>query len=263
MKRYCCISDVHGQYKKMIAALDKARFDKEHDTLVVLGDSFDRGHWNREVLDFILDCPHRILIWGNHDRRLMEIAMGDPIDKYDKHNGTTISVIDFAHDYVDEENRGNLYVCANALEKNPKLWQYFRECHFAVEFPDMIMTHAWLPLWTLVGRQAPELFDDWRETDRQNWSYATWANTYGLLDSPYNVFPDKTIMVGHWWAWSIAEKYGAKRTCYTGTKDPQIDCSTFIYENKAIFIDGCSNYENGGCVNVYVYESDAVPTFIK
>ena len=110
---------------------------------------------------------------------------------------------------------------------------------------------------------APELFDDWRETDRKNWSYATWANTYDILDSPYNVFPEKTIMVGHWWAWSIAEKYGEIRTRDARIKDPLLDCSTYIHGNKAIFLDGCANYKNGGCVNVYVYESDAEPTFIK
>lgn len=261
--KYFCVSDIHGKFKKLIVALNNADFDKEKDTLVVVGDAFDRGADNREVLDFIMDCPHRILIWGNHDLRLMEIAMGDFIADYDIQNGTTQTVRDLAYDYVDKDCRGNVHICAQSLIKNTKLWKYFRECHYAVEFPDIIMTHAWLPVYTLVGEKHPRLFDDWRKTDRYTWSETTWGNTKNILKSPYNVFPEKTLLVGHWWAWDIAELYGEKRSPDSKRYNAQIDCSTFKLDNLAIFIDGCSNYTYGGCVNVYVYESDAEPIFIK
>ena len=48
-------------------------------------------------------------------------------------------------------------------------------------------------------------------------------------------------------------------------KNPIIDCSSYIRsfgDNppvNIIFIDGYSNYEKGGCVNTFVYESDAEP----
>ena len=48
-------------------------------------------------------------------------------------------------------------------------------------------------------------------------------------------------------------------------KDPIINCSSYTHSFgnnppvNIIFIDGCSNYEKGGCVNAFVYESDAEP----
>ena len=48
-------------------------------------------------------------------------------------------------------------------------------------------------------------------------------------------------------------------------KNPIINCGSYIHsfgDNppvNIIFIDGCSNYEKGGCVNTFVYESDAEP----
>ena len=72
--RYVFISDVHGQYDKMLEALKGVGFNKETDTLVNVGDPFDRGLQSKEVLDYLLSCSHRILIWGNHDARLYELT---------------------------------------------------------------------------------------------------------------------------------------------------------------------------------------------
>ena len=74
--KYFFMSDVHGEYSKMIAALNEAGFDKEKDVLVSLGDLFDRGSNSLEVLEYVMSCPNRILIWGNHDLRLKELMYG-------------------------------------------------------------------------------------------------------------------------------------------------------------------------------------------
>ena len=41
----------------------------------------------------------------------------------------------------------------------------------------------------------------------------------------------------------------------------KIDFSTFVYEDKLIAIDGCTNATDG-LVNVFVYENDAEPDYI-
>ena len=70
--RYVFVSDIHGNYDKLIDALEKAQFNILEDTLVNVGDSFDRGTQSLEVLDFLLELPQKILLWGNHDLYFFE-----------------------------------------------------------------------------------------------------------------------------------------------------------------------------------------------
>ena len=66
--KYYFVSDVHGEYDKMVAALNASGFDPQKDTIVSLGDAIDRGEKSREVVEYLLSCPNRILIMGNHDQ---------------------------------------------------------------------------------------------------------------------------------------------------------------------------------------------------
>ena len=85
----------------------------------------------------------------------------------------------------------------------------------------------------------------------------------------HGCYPDKNMIVGHWHAWRIAYMFGSPvvETDENGkiVKNPIINCSSYIHAFgnnptiNIIFIDGCSNYEKGGCVNAFVYESDAEP----
>ena len=70
--KYFFVSDIHGKLDKLLDALAAAGFSVQNDTIVSVGDAFDRGKQNAGVLKFLMGCPHRILIWGNHDRRLKE-----------------------------------------------------------------------------------------------------------------------------------------------------------------------------------------------
>ena len=95
--RYFFISDVHGNYEKMVAALEANHFNKEKDTLVSVGDPFDRGSKSKEVLEYIMSCPNRILLWGNHDRRLYLLlnCSGYSYNYYDYQNGVLETLISF------------------------------------------------------------------------------------------------------------------------------------------------------------------------
>ena len=52
--RYIFISDVHGQYDKLIKSLNDVGFDSKVDTIVSLGDPFDRGPHSYEILKFLM-----------------------------------------------------------------------------------------------------------------------------------------------------------------------------------------------------------------
>jgi fructose-1,6-bisphosphatase len=91
--RYFFVSDIHGEYKKLISALKQTGFNEATDTLVSVGDPFDRGPDNEKVLQFLLGLPNKILLWGNHDARLKILVDGtDDIAAYDFHNCTTDTI---------------------------------------------------------------------------------------------------------------------------------------------------------------------------
>ena len=75
--RAVVISDVHGEYDKMIAALDAVQFDKDKDILVSNGDLIDRGPKVMECIRYVLNCPHHLIILGNHEYMFLEMLL-DP-----------------------------------------------------------------------------------------------------------------------------------------------------------------------------------------
>ena len=261
--RYFFISDVHGQYDMMIDALRAAGFDKEKDTLVNLGDSFDRGPDSRKVLEFLMSCPNRILLWGNHDSRLYEVVYQiDCFNTYDKSNGMFETLTSF----MGSKNYTPFLFLRQLEEYQPAtaklLKQYFTELVYAAEWKDLIVTHAWLPLTddgTVRGVTCVANKFDWTE--------AIWSNTERILKwGDPNVFPDKDMIVGHWHAWRIAKLRGdtSRFTLGRDGNIKRVDTSTYVYHaprgTTVTFIDGMSNgAPYGASVNVIVREYDEAP----
>ncbi len=254
--RYFFIDDIHSEYDKMILALERAGFDKEKDTLVSLGDLFDRGTQTVEVLNYIMSLPNRVLIWGNHDLRLEELVklvkIEEEIEWFDVSNGTYHTILDL----VGDRNKliYNLKDTLKELKQSEiykTLTNYFNECVYAIEFKDLIGTHAWTPHKTVGALYFP--IDNWREeTTELQWYRTTWAHIENCITN--KIFPDKKLIVGHWWAWKIAKLYGERD--YEGiTKYESPD-------NKLIAIDGCSNSSTGD-VSIYIYETDEEPILYK
>ena len=96
-KRIFAVSDIHGHYTILKAALDEAGFNSEDDKhlLVVCGDLFDRGRENRKVYDFVRKLKNKVLVCGNHDERLLHIIQDKRINLCDIHNGTEDTVEEF------------------------------------------------------------------------------------------------------------------------------------------------------------------------
>lgn len=262
--RYVFISDVHGQYDLMINALKEVSFDAASDTLVTLGDMFDRGSQSKEVLEYIMSVPNRISILGNHEDRLKEVLLGRSPNFYDNKNGMRETFQSFC----GLPKRPSLYWVIQVFRTDSKfrklrqkLWDYLDSCVKAIEFTDLIATHAWLPFHIEYGSCEEDnryyLNKEWRTAN--NWHDAMWSNSQKLLLN--GCFPDKNMIVGHWHAWRIAELLGFNVTQKVGKK-LFIDCDRITCncgKNPPIeitFIDGCANYPNGGKVNAYVYENN-------
>jgi serine/threonine protein phosphatase 1 len=65
------ISDIHGEYQKFIALLDKIQL-KDTDTLYVLGDVLDRGTHPIKTLLKLMEMPNAVCLVGNHEVMALE-----------------------------------------------------------------------------------------------------------------------------------------------------------------------------------------------
>lgn len=231
--RYFLISDVHGQYGKMIKALDNAGFDPQKDTLVSLGDLFDRGAENLKVLEYVMKLPKKILILGNHDARLEALFNGAEVRSADSYNGTVRTIYELTGGRYS-------FSLSDKKTKNGKLLsKYFQTLVGAVEFSHYIAAHAWV-------------FGDYQDFlgNREYWIDTSWINTYGAWQSKMWPHNGKKIVVGHRHACKWREKNEPNYDPYEYPENHK------IYEDEHIVaIDGCSNYPIGR-VNVFIIEDD-------
>lgn len=256
--RYVFISDVHGCYDKMIEALARENFDMEKDTLVSLGDPFDRGTQSKEVLEFIMSCPHRIIVLGNHDWRLRQLIRKPALyTQYDVTNGIPATVRSFLE--VPDDEHIMMWEGLEKLSGHELLHQYFEEAVLYAEFEDFIAVHAWVP-FKEISRTYYEPFEDWREASKADWWEAVWAHTELCMLN--EIYPDKRLVVGHWHAWRLAQKFGLEQREEPGTVYGWINCDMWFNEH-IVAIDGCTNYPHGGKVNVLSYFSDKEPITLR
>lgn len=66
MRRFV-IGDIHARQNALKEVLEKCKFDKEKDTLIVLGDVVDGGKESKQVVDELLTIKNIVYIIGNHD----------------------------------------------------------------------------------------------------------------------------------------------------------------------------------------------------
>ena len=71
-KRILAVGDIHGMYGKLIALMEKVKFNPEQDLLIFLGDYIDRGPQSLQCLDYVMalnkQYPDRVIpLLGNHE----------------------------------------------------------------------------------------------------------------------------------------------------------------------------------------------------
>jgi serine/threonine protein phosphatase 1 len=69
------MSDLHGEYRKFLAMLDKIGFSEE-DTLYVLGDVIDRGEEPIALLTDLSQRSNVIPLVGNHEVMMLDVMEG-------------------------------------------------------------------------------------------------------------------------------------------------------------------------------------------
>jgi len=272
--RYLFVSDVHGKYDKLITALNAAKFNKDTDTLVCLGDMFDRGSQSKEVLDFILELPNCICVWGNHDLRLRDLVFrGEIVDRIDKDNGVLETIRSFVGDnlHYTSNSLSTLRIllsyfktASKCVETKKKLLQYFNKCRFYIEFDNLVAVHGWIPvkLDKLHGNYILDFDKNWRTATEEQWEQATWID--GIYAASCNCNTYKPMVVGHINAWQVPQMRGVEVYRYT----PNENQDNYNYKclrpefvgilqefNNVYFIDGGAPLKEGKVI-VFEYKTD-------
>ena len=263
--KYFFVSDLHGCEPMLLwSELNCAGFDFDNDTLVIVGDVVDRGLHSMELINGINSLPHVIRLWGNHDRRTRDVVLGlgPKPDHYDKHNGVDATLHSICG-LTPLDKIENIWYYLHALipgnkvaSENIKAFQYYcSKCAWALEFNDLIVTHGWLPhSRSAMGLVPLRKVSDLSGVDQDYWIDATWADTRACLLN--KIFPEKPMLVGHWWAGDIRARFKYHRTFDDMILDGSADFNPVQYGNVT-FIDSCTPVSH--TINVYVYETDEEP----
>lgn len=210
MKKYFIVTDVHGFYDEMIAALNKAGYDGENPDhiFVSLGDLLDRGRQPKECLDFVNAIPkeRKILIYGNHEW-LLDQAIGRRSFMWnDFSNGTARTVYDLyaaEHNITSDDELRKLEQVEH-LDILDWMSQYqpYKDYISSTELYAVrgfnIFVHGWVPSYVVTLGQLDETYPgDWLE--------AAWDNGMRMchINGPILRTNDEkdgicTVFCGHW-----------------------------------------------------------------
>lgn len=152
------VGDIHGSHKALVQALERCNFDRESDTLIVLGDVVDGWPESRQVIDELLGIPNLIHLLGNHDQWARDwmiyghaswewIPQGgqETVQSYgghgvpESHKKYMRAALDY---YVDGHNR--LFVHAGMMPHTPMVEQ----------FTDILLWDR--SLWNMIRHMDPD-----------------------------------------------------------------------------------------------------------
>lgn len=220
MPKLFVVSDIHGFYNELIAALADAGFDESNKDhwLISCGDHFDRGPKNNEVMKYIMNLPRKVIIKGNHELLFDEMCARGYPETHDVSNGTASTIAELG--YLGVMDGDWTEACDRAYKRTRP---FFKEMVNYFETENYIFIHSWIP--TLPGENydgkpwwyAPKRYDifnpNWRKGNDIEWENAVWDNPFKQAARGLNK-TDKIIVFGHWhcstgWAQSKADEFGA------------------------------------------------------
>lgn len=223
MRKIFAISDIHGHYKEMREALNKAGYDEKNANhlLVVCGDCFDRGRENLEVYEYLkrlTDSNRAIVIMGNHDLMLAEYLSGKTTSAWNYiHNGTNETLSDFLHETapfevycvlkkIDQPTYGDFAIWISMIrekinEEYPELLTWLNSRPYYYETKHYIFTHG----------AIDTKVEDWHKPHCYRYNYVDWK---ALTWSDGSFFgsdiknTNKTVVIGHFGTEQLRKMYG-------------------------------------------------------
>lgn len=234
MKKYFVFGDVHGEYDVMVKGLDDSGFEKDNPNHIVisLGDLFDRGLQNIQVLEFVYDLWKKdrlINIRGNHDEFLLDyLSDGDMHLAFINivHNGMNTTIYEFA-EFDDPKKAMSHYEIAAEIinSKYPKLKEFLRYGIDSYDLGKYNFTHAGYS-WS----------NKYEFEEEPLWEVNNWSKTPDFIKffPESNLYDPKKIYVfGHYHAFRLRKAF---QDYHSNKPDPE----KFVYKNF-IGLDSCVN----------------------
>ena len=181
--RTLCIGDIHGNYKALVQALERSKFDMKKDRLISLGDVYD-GHLGVPgCIELLMKVKNFIWVLGNHDEYVRRWFRG-------QWDGDPSGVVRWLR------KGGNL--TKKAYHKNGKLRQKLFNRHaefieravlYYIDEKKRLYVHAGLN-WKYPVDKQPEEKTYYTGRD-------TWRIDAPKLKKAGKKFPFKTVFIGH------------------------------------------------------------------
>lgn len=230
--KYFITSDIHGFHSVLIKELERSGFNKDEDTLITLGDNFDRGYENLEMYQFLISLPHTILIRGNHEDLFTQMVNRGFAYFIDDRNGTIDTLMQMYFHYFSDYEDESSYHPGNEkkIMRRMKTTDFYRWItdtnvwHNEIRFGNFVLTHAGIPT-----NENPTKHD---------WEEARWVSPY------HNRVPGRILISGHYYAAYARELNGIKDTRHS-LHEPYID-------KDLIMIDACTAVTHR--CNVLIYD---------
>ncbi|MFW6030147.1 MAG: metallophosphoesterase [Halanaerobiales bacterium] len=247
MFTYFVVSDIHGEFDKLIKGLENNgfKFKNKNHVLIVLGDAFDRGYQNERIFKFFINLyaeKRLYYVFGNHDGFLLDYLTGEDDGVFNAFNNgmhTTIksfakvkTVVNLPHIKLDS------YRSLIDLEF-PQLKRFLKNASLGLKLDNYVMTHA--------GFSRNHLdFDS---------NYPLYINPSARTDMFVSRYQDtnfnNTYIFGHWHSRLLNKQF------YNHENKKYKD--NIFYLNSFIGIDGAVNLPTFDRVPVYIIKSSNLP----
>lgn len=142
--KYFVTTDIHSCYSVLKNTLDQVGFNSNQDTLISLGDNFDRGNESWEMYQFLSTLPYVILIKGNHEDLFVDMVRTKIVHDYDVSNGTLKTLSNIGKHCL--KDKYSTYDILNSIQETPffkwitsPIWKDY------VILGDYLFTHAAVP----------------------------------------------------------------------------------------------------------------------
>lgn len=236
--KYFIVSDIHGNYDELLSSLEEKKFDPKNPKhiLISLGDAIDRGPKNKEVITFLNNLSHKILIRGNHEDLFQDLINRNGIPLPNDISNKTIETFLELHN-LEIKDLDLIIEGKMTLPKINEEWiKYNKSCIDYYETNQYIFVHGWIPI-----NEDKSYNKNWRKCNKNDWDNARWINGFEM--SKNKIFcPGKTIVCGH-----VQSNFWHKEfeNCEIDNFEPYIS-------DNVIAIDACTQISH--FVNVVVLE---------
>ncbi len=182
------VSDIHGHYTLLKNALDNAGYNENDSShlLVCLGDYFDRGTENVQVLKFFERIENKVLLRGNHEDLLLKVLYTGKLQMHNYVNGTVQTLTEFfGNNFIDPVDDSLDF--SGKSRTVDRIVDFINSTSDYYETENHLFVHGWF-----IGDTKEER----KKASSEEWAKARWVK-WSERYTGERPLADKTVVCGH------------------------------------------------------------------